>query len=478
MKGVVAFPGSRRELDPHGIDQIFTFWAASAPDTPLKGVRELPPGRYLRVSADGIEEKIYWELSFAEDTRPGGSNASKEAEEILSLLSDAVRLRLGADAPVAGYLSGGLDSSLIAALAKKTNTSFETFSIGFSDPRFDETHERNFAAASLGLPNHSVVSTPAAVAESFEGAVYSAERPVLRPAFVPMKALSASARAGGFKAVIAGEGADEFFLGYDIFKEAKIRSWCARLPRSRRRPRLLSRLYADLPLSGETRESFFRKFFLWDDDRPSEGLFSTHAARWGSASRMKRFYSKSFKDALDGYDASETLASRLPAAYRGWGPVARAQYLEATLFLSGYLLSSQGDRVSMANGVEVRYPYLDHRLVELANRLPASVKMAGLRDKRLLRSAASGVLPEEIAERPKRPYKAPPLSACLTERLTRHLSPERILRTGIFDETLTGKLLEKAKAAGATLGDSDASALCGIVSAQIFHERFVEGGVA
>lgn len=191
------------------------------------------------------------------------------------------------------------------------------------------------------------------------------------------------------------------------------------------------------------------------------------------------FYSGDFATALDGYDAVEDLRQSLPAGYASWHPLSRAQYLEAAHLLPGYILSSQGDRMGMAHTVEGRFPFLDHRVVEFAAKLPPRLKVKGLTEKYLLRKSMEGHLPEVIARRPKQPYRAPDSESFFGESTPEYveelLSPAAVARVGYFDPTSVGKLVRKCRGQAAT-ALRDNMALVGVLSVQLLDHLFVRGG--
>jgi len=201
--------------------------------------------------------------------------------------------------------------------------------------------------------------------------------------------------------------------------------------------------------------------------------FFSHLPRWEMTSRLKLFFSDDVKTALAGADAYREMASRLPAAYRGWDWLAQAQYLEATHLLPGYILSSQGDRVSMAHSVEGRFPFLDHRVVEFAGSLPAGLKVRALTEKYLLKRCVKGLVPDATRRRRKQPYRAPEaqsFTGCgYAEEL---LQPERIRRDGIFHAGAVEKLVAKFRR-GQALGVKDNMALVGILSTQLVMDQFI-----
>jgi acyl carrier protein len=231
----------------------------------------------------------------------------------------------------------------------------------------------------------------------------------------------------GFKVVLTGEGADEVFGGYDIFKEAKLRRFCARDPQSAVRPLLFRRLYPYLPKLQAQSAAYLKAFFATDLDAVNDPLFS-HLPRFRSTAGAKLFYSDELKSELAGYDAIDDLRACLPADFARWHPLSQAQYLETAYLLPGYILSSQGDRMAMAHSVEGRFPFLDHRVVEAAARIPPRLKLRGLTEKYVLRQAARDLLPTRMAERPKQitaRRTAPRSSALRSPDTSRALSPDR-----------------------------------------------------
>ncbi|MDB6165330.1 MAG: hypothetical protein JWQ83_470, partial [Lacunisphaera sp.] len=411
IKSILCDSRVRAEMDPAVVEQIFRFWSPLSPNTVFRGIVELPPGHFLIAERDSLQVEPYWKNRFPAESEFSLEAASdrsmdKVVEEFRALLIDACRIRLRADVPVGAYLSGGLDSSTIASVVRHhTSNRLVTFSIAFGDEKFDESEFQRQMAAHLGTEHHVVEASHADIGRVFPDVVWHAEVPIMRTAPAPMFLLSKLVRETGFKVVLTGEGADEFLAGYDIFKEDKVRRFWARQPQSKWRPRLLKRLYPDISGLSQINAEFLAAFF-------GEGLtelaspWYSHAVRWRNNRRNRRFLDEG---ALSGNEARhfDHLASSLPADFDRWAPLARAQHLEITIFLSQYLLSSQGDRMGMAHSIEGRFPFLDFRLVEFCNRLHPRLKMRCLREKFLVKKAAQPWLPDLIRQRPKRPYRAP-----------------------------------------------------------------------
>ena len=295
--------------------------------------------------------------------------------------------------PVAAYLSGGLDSTLIAALARRAaGPRLRTVSITFDDPELDERTAQEAAVRFLDVDHSSIHCTAADVAQVFPDVIRHTETPLLRTGPAPMYLLSRHVREAGYKVALTGEGADELFGGYDIFKELKVRLFCAADPASRRRPLLFRRLYPYLPRLQRQSDAYRAAFFDASAPAASDPLYS-HRPRWRAAAKLRGFLSDDVRAALAGRDACADLIDTLPAAYAGWEPFAQASFLETTQLLPGYILASQGDRVGLAHGVETRFPFLDTRVVEFAAALPSRLKMRGLTEKYLLKRAAEGFVP-------------------------------------------------------------------------------------
>jgi asparagine synthase (glutamine-hydrolysing) len=219
---------------------------------------------------------------------------------------------------------------------------------------------------------------------------------------------------------------------------------------------------------------YLKKFFQVTPEDLVNPFFS-HLPRWRLTAKLKRFFSDEVRAEAQSFRAMSALERSLPDAYAGWSSFNQAEYLEATLLLPGYILSSQGDRVAMANAVEGRYPFLDHRVVEFATKLPPRLKMKVLDQKHLLKRAARGRVPESVRQRAKQPYRAPDgrsffgSGASYVEEL---LSSEQIKDDAIFDPVSVAHLVNKFKY-GRETSVVDNMALVGILSTQLLLHRFV-----
>ena len=468
---LLALPGMTAEIDPFALDQIFTLWCPLPPRTAYRGIYELPPGHLMLVKDGARTIRPWWQLSYPDRADvPPARPMGEQVEELRALLSDATRIRLRADVPVGTYLSGGLDSSLISALAARTVThGLRTFSLTFRSEEHDESGWQRQMAATLEAEADGVECTTAAIADALPAVMRHIECPILRTAPVPLHRLAARVRERGMKVVLTGEGADEIFAGYDLFREARVRRFCGRQPDSARRPRLFQRLYPYLPGLQQQSPDYLARFFAFGAEAHDDPLYS-HRPRFRSTAAAKLFFSPDLKTTLGDYDAAADLAARLPADFGRWHALHQAQYLETAFLLPGYILSSQGDRVMMANAVEGRFPFLDHRVVTFAASLPPEAKLRGLREKHILKEAARGLVPEAIIDRPKQPYRAPDSKSFATPDTPTYLddvlSPTRLAEGGLFNGPAVGKLKDKVLK-GQASGFRDNAAFIGILSTQL-----------
>jgi asparagine synthase (glutamine-hydrolysing) len=466
-------------LDRRALGQIMTYWSPLDRRTAFEGVEALPPGCMLIADAEGVRQRRFWDWDFSTAESSPRRPREAYAEELRARLTDSVRLQLRADVPVGTYLSGGLDSSAVTALVHQINrTTVRAFSLSFSDPEFDESAYQREVVEDLGAVQTTVNVNADAIATAFRRTIWHVEAPILRTAPIPLMLLAQTVRAAGYKVVLTGEGADEVFAGYDIFREAKVRRWIAGNPDSRWRPRLLERLYPYVRHSPVKGRAFSRHFFAQGHEHLGEVGYS-HLPRWTTTRRSWQFLSAELRAELGEMDPIVGMAADLPPGIEGWPALGQDQYVEAHTLMSGYLLTSQGDRVSMAHSVEGRFPYLDHRLIEFACRLPPSIKLFGLRGKHVLARAVRDLLPPSVARRPKQPYRAPDIQSLvaggrLRDEIADLFNPASLREAGYFDVAAVGRLIAKS-VAGRAIGFADNMAFVGIASTMALHEAFIRG---
>ncbi len=463
----------KREFDPQAIRDIFTFWSTHGERTPFKGVNQLKPGHLLVIDRNHeITVKNYWQIPLGLKA-PFDEDEGELCKKLKGLLIDSVRIRLRADVPVGAYISGGLDSSIITNIIHRyTDSPLKTFSVSFTDKIYDESEEQRLLAEHLGTEHNVVSCSYKKIADLFPRAIWHCECPILRTAPVPLLMLSGLVKSTGYKVVLTGEGADEVFGGYDIFKETKIRLFVSRHPGSNCRPLLFKRLYPYLALSPSKSAAIARSFFETDAD-PNDPFYS-HLPRWKTTSTLPKFLRNGFMDETS--DSVSLLEGEIEKDLKRLDWFSRAQYLETTLLLSNYLLSSQGDRMAMANSIEGRFPYLDHNVADFAARLPMTMKMKVLDEKYILRKVFENELPQDITRRRKQPYMAPDILSFFGEEIPDYveyyMSDETIRNYGIFKPKAVEKLVSKCRK-NARQGFRENMAFVGILSTQILYDKFV-----
>jgi asparagine synthase (glutamine-hydrolysing) len=477
VKSLFAHPAITRRIDLRGLQEIFTFWTTLPPNTMFEGIEILAPGSLMVIEGGECRVQQYWDWEFPAESIDQDKSADEWAEELRGLMIDSVRFQLRADVPVGAYLSGGLDSSVITSLIKNyTDTPLRTFSIGFEDDEFDESPYQQELVQYLGTNHSHVLCKRSDIGNAFPRMIRHSETAVVRTAPTPLMLLSGAVREAGYKVVLTGEGADEVFGGYDVFKEAKVRRFWSHQPDSIWRPLILERLYPYLKHSPTGSGAFSQRFFQQGMDDLDKAYFA-HIPRWSTTQRITNFFSAEAKDAINKPITYSDIDNILPKDILQWQPLNRDQYIEAKTLLAGYLLSSQGDRVAMANSIEARFPFLDHRVMEFAATMPNRYKIMGLNEKYMLKRAMQGLIPDSIRQRTKQPYRAPDSQSFFEDGkpldyVAELFSVERIKSVGIFDSKATAMLLKKC-AQGRAMGFADNMAFVGILSTMLIDAMFI-----
>ena len=462
-----------REFDQNNLFEHCLLWNTYGDHTVYKNIQSLPGGTYT-IFKDGkvLAEKRYYDIG--QNPGPAFKSCDEAGEAFISLMDDAVKLRLRSDVPVGAYLSGGIDSSVILHLINNnSNNKFKTFSITFEDKEFDESVYQQDMVRHINSEHHSVNITYEKIDQAFPEAVYHFERPVFRTAPVPLFLLSEIVRQNGIKVVLTGEGADEVLLGYDSYKELKLLEFWSKYPESKIRPQLIKKLYPHL--SHYTDQSQYGMMKMFYEDFLGEynnGLASLNI-RINNNKIIQNYFDKENGIDFNKNDFIRDLRTWLPGNYDCFSLLQKNQYLEMRTLLSGYLLSSQGDRMSMAHSVEGRYPFLDHRVVDMLFTMKEEYKLKGFNQKYLLKNSYKSQIPQSIVNRPKRPYMSPDLRAFIingkpTENTAFFLSEELIKDYHIFNPRWVKRFLQKFdNGIPASIGYRDNMIITFILSTQI-----------
>jgi asparagine synthase (glutamine-hydrolysing) len=476
MKALFAHGAIAAEIDPIAVGQIASLWVTLPPRTPFKGVEELGPGRMIVLENGRRTERQYWRHRFPGEHEYEERSFEHWKDRVSEMLHDAVRLQLRSDVPVATYLSGGLDSSIITALVKRHHINdLVTFSVSFADGGFDEREFQEEMVRHLDTDHRVIEVDGGDIGAAFAEVIWYAERPMMRTAPAPLLRLAGLVRENGIKVVLTGEGADEIFGGYNIFREDKVRRFWARNPDSGWRSSLLSSLYGYIKRDTKA-EAFWRLFFRPGLEHTEDPYYS-HRIRWNNTGQMKRLFAPEFRAQLQSEEAlMADLETYLDPGREKWHPLCRAQYLEMTLFMSCYLLNSQGDRMMMGHSVEGRVPFLDHRLIELAATIPPKFKIRSLEEKYILKRAFADLLPPRISNRPKTPFRAP-IANCFmpgADNLAAQLMGYgELKKNGFANADAFERLMQKATMSGGVLSERDEMAVATMASLQLLQHQFV-----
>lgn len=461
------------EISPTALGHVFTFWTTIGDETVFKDIHQVPPGGTLIFENSAYIIKSYWQMNFSKDAELIRMNENDIADALEQKLVASVKNRMRSDVPISFYLSGGLDSSLIAGIAAEVSgVRLNTFSVTFDDENFDESFYQKHLSQHLGTNHHSTVFSQSQIPSILREVIYHSETPLLRSGAFPMYVLAGLVKSHQIKVVLSGEGADELFGGYDIFREVKIREFCKRVPDSEYRPALYKRINSFV--NGLSRQSTGSlSFFYGGSD--ADVFISSHLTRWKMGAFSRQFFSPEYQKIMSEENEFSMIKEALPPAYADWTPVQRAQYLELTTLFSQYLLSSQGDRVSMSAGVECRYPFLDNDIAQFAASLPDSMKIKGLNEKYILKKLARKYVPEIIAQRRKFPYRAPiSIRRLMDDQYVRSvLSGDRLKQSGIFKEEAVDRFLSAALQKTSP-NERDCMLFMGILTTQVLSELFID----
>jgi asparagine synthase (glutamine-hydrolysing) len=400
MKAFKAIPGFSFEQDPEQLGSILLQWTPLPHQTGFKNIHSLPMGCFLSFQSGKLIHYRYDTLSF--DSTQVISNEKLAKEKIRSALDKSVSLRLRSDVDVGIYLSGGIDSAIIAHLASKYATKdLHTFSVTFEDSDFDESSDQKLVSDHIGTKHINRHITYKDMVDAFPHAVYHAEIPAFRNAFVPMYLLSKLTREHNIKVILSGEGADEAFLGYDLFKETILRKQWNNLSDTQRIDHLRN-FYPHLAHFSKANTAAVAGLYQQYAEETMPGLFS-HEMRFQNGRFSARLLKKEL--GINPFDQIIRMTAN-SKDYAQMSAVHKAQWLEYKTLLSGYLLSTQGERMSLAHGVENRCPFLDSNVIDIAS--ATNLKFdEGFQEKRLLREAFREYLPDSIVEKRKFPYRSP-----------------------------------------------------------------------
>ncbi|BAX82621.1 asparagine synthase (glutamine-hydrolyzing) [Labilibaculum antarcticum] len=473
LKAFDTIEGYSREFDIKRLYEHALLWNTYGDHTIYKQIRSLQGGTYAKYeNGKLILEKKYYELG---NNNSYDKRSFQQAEEEFNyLLEDSVKLRLRSDVPVGAYLSGGIDSSVITHLVKEnTEKKFKTFSIAFDDAEYDESTYQREMVDQIKSDHYTLNINNKQIDAAFPDAIYHTERPVFRTAAVPLYLLSQKVKENDIKVVLTGEGADEILWGYDSFKEVKMLEFWSKFPDSSIRPQLIKKLYPHLSHYRDERQYGMMKMFYEGFLGDFDNKLASVNIRIHNNKILKNYFNRDHNLSYEKDSMIKEMDSFFPEKYTSWSLLQQNQFMEMNTLLSGYLLSSQGDRMSLANGVEGRYPFLDHRIIDSLFSVNEKFKLNGFSQKYLLTQSFKNKIPKSILNRPKRPYMSPDLKSFFvngkpTENVAFFLSDDLINEYKIFDLRFVQRFMKKfSTGVPQNIGYRDNMIISFIVSTQI-----------
>lgn len=421
IKSILEHAGIERNVNLTGLDQVLCFPGMISPHTMFEGVKSLNAGHYLCVSENAIQEREYWDLNYPtlDELSPAG-NEQPYIEKLRDLMLKSVSRRLQGDVPVGIYLSGGLDSSVIGGIARHLSSDVrrQTFSISFQGREMCEAEYQKEAARAIQSDHYDVSFDTNTVLNRLQKIVYHTECPVKETYDTACLALSEAAHSKGVRVILTGQGSDELFAGYIGYRFDRLRA---------------SRAPAGLD---EQNERTIRDQ-LWGDP---EIVYDGNYSSLGGTKRQ--LYSSEVLERLDEFDCFRAMPINRDRLRRRH-PLHQRSYLDFKLRLADHLLADHGDRMSMANSVEGRHPFLDIDVFRFAATIPPELTLNGFNEKYVLKEAARSFVPRSILEREKFGWFAPGSPDLLredSEWVNELLSYETIRKQGYFNPDMVEEL--------------------------------------
>lgn len=486
IKAILACPGVERAIDHRCLDQAFTFFMPVNPRTMFRGIVNLPPGRYVEVVDGEFRTVTYWEPRLPDLDAASNSLSDEEWQtQLRGHVEQSVRRRMIADVPVGAFLSGGLDSSVIAAVAQQqAGRRLQTFSICHETDYYDESRYSDLMARSLGTEHHRLTIRPQDIAELLPQLVWRVEAPSCKTSCAAYMHLYRLAKQH-VTVVLTGEGADEALGGYPNIRMMKALEFARRHPHLPGVDRLVDKV---LPPGSTLNVMYHKPAALSPADEATVlerfGCIPVDLQRFRSQQALKvTLFSEECLESLNGYDAeadmAETLVNRDLVRNRHF--MQQAQYFEYLLKLPNYLLINPGDRAAMTHSVENRCPFLDHELIEFCLTLPPRQRVRGLKEKHLLKEAFRDVLPPEIRRRSKQPFTTFYVSSLYRQHVADELfdavlSPKAIERAGLFRPSSVTEMMRRLSLPDLPMAEQVKleTPFALVVTAQLWHDLFIE----
>jgi len=483
IKSILCHPAVSPQVDRRCLDQIFTFFMPVNPRTMFDGISNLPPGRMIEIRNGDVQVRKYWEPPVPDLRASDDTPDSEWIQRVRDGIERSIRYRMISDVPIGVFLSGGLDSSIIAAVVRKfAPEQLRTYSICHEDPYYDEGRYSDVMADALGSEHHRLFMTQECIANLLPTLVWRVEAPSCKTSNAAYIQLYRLAKASS-TVILTGEGADEAFGGYPNVRMMKVLEFCARHPRLSGAERLMERV---LPKGSTLRVMYHQPQPLSSADealvRERFGCVPADLQRFRSQQAVKAsLFSDDMHAALQGYSAEEEFADTLVNRdlIRDRHFVQQTQYFEYLLKLPNYLLVNPGDRAAMTHSVENRCPFLDHEFIELCMALPLRLRVRALNEKYALRKAFAADLPGEILKRRKRPFTTFYVSSIYRNRppefIEDALSEPAVRDAGLFRYDAVNELKRRLRDPAMSVEEQVQieTPFSLVVTAQLWHQMFI-----
>jgi asparagine synthase (glutamine-hydrolysing) len=462
IKAILADPDVKAEVDPQVLDRFLTFYHVPGEETLFRNIRRLPPGSYMLITGNKAEIKTYWDLHFAPTTQ-----SSDEAEQkLVALLDDCVRLHMISDVPVGFLLSGGIDSTaMLSFAAGKTDLPLVTFTIGFSaDNVTDERPYARLAAQRYGAEYHDMTISSKQFADLLPTYTWHIEEPVCEPAAIALYYVSRLAKSF-VKVLISGEGGDEAFAGYPNYRNLL---WLERLKSICKPANGMISLFISLiaQLLHSPRVARYAPLM----NLPLESYYYSRVSNpFTFFNTAIELYSKDFNNLVDRHKSASPVRGYFVNASKN-SLLNKMLYVDTKSWLPDDLLL-KADKMTMANSVELRVPFLDHLLLEFAASLPEDLKLRWFSTKYIAKKALSGRVPSEILSRKKAGFPVPYNSWLRTELkdwVADILLDRSTLARGYFNRTSVEKLIERNEQSGAYSKE-----IHSLIALEMWHRTFL-----
>jgi asparagine synthase (glutamine-hydrolysing) len=432
IKSILQHPNVTVAVNPKGIDQFITYGYVNTPETLFANIYKLPEGHTLTWRNGRIRIRKYWDLDF----RPAKQIREEEQKErIENLLHDSVRLRLRSDVPVGLFLSGGIDSTVVAGLAAQYTGKLKTFSIGFDSGKdFNELSYARAAAKRFETDHHELILSPQEFVDFFPRFISHMEEPVTDAAAIPLYCLSVLA-SHDVKVVLCGEGSDELFAGYPIYHYMALIEQYRKIPDLLRK-RLFNRLLVAMSRSNKMDKYVYLSGLPIQRRYLNVNLYDVRL--------REDIYLPDFRSILAGFDPVDVVQENYRRT-EGWDLLSRLMYLDIKTWLPNDILM-KADRMTMAASIELRTPFLDYRLGEFVASVPSRFKLRLGQSKYILRKTFRNLVPKEILRRGKMGFPVPladMFRGVLRPRLEETLEDMRTTKNMYFNSKFVQRLLDQ-----------------------------------